>query len=343
MGEELELTYDFDIWGKNRNTWKAALGQVQANLADAAFTQLRISISVAQAYYQLQIDYQRQEIAQALVTNRQKYVELVERRIKANLDSDITLRTAQTNFSAAQQGLLQIQGDIAVREHLLRSYLAGTFEEGIDALNIEQMALPRVPLPYDLPINLLAHRPDITAQLWLIESAGRQIEVAKAGFYPDFNMIALLGLQTIHLHKFFWAQSTYYDVDPAFSLPIFDGGRLRANLRSSEVDYNLAILQYNQLILDATREVLDGIVVLSNTNQQLEKFKEETAYQADLLHLTELRVAHNLDSDLESLTREGNLLTARDQEMVAYGQTLQAVLSLVKALGGGYKACNGEE
>lgn len=132
-------------------------------------------------------------------------------------------------------------------------------------------------------------------------------------------------------------------MDPAFSLPIFDGGLLRANLRRREVDYNLAILQYNQMVLDATHEVLDGIVVLSNANQQLEEFKKETGYQADILDLTKLRVAHNLGSDLEYLTRESSLLTARDQEMLAYGQTLQAVLSLIKALGGGYEACKGEE
>lgn len=334
----INFSYDFDLWGKNRATLSAALGEVQANIAEEAFAQLALSISVAQVYYQLQIDYLRQEIAAEFVQNRKEYLELVKGRIKRNLDDDRAMYAAQNNLSSAQQTLLQIQGNIAVNEYQLKAYLAGDFDESIVPIQVCRQNIPSVPMPEEVPLHLIAHRPDITAQLWLIESAGLKIEVAEANFYPDFNLAGFIGLQTIHLHKFFWAKSAMYDVEPAFSLPIFDGGLLRAELGTSEINYDLAILQYNDLVLNAAKEVLDGIAVLQNSNSQLAEFSQETLQQSEIAKLTTLRAQHNLNSKLDSLIAEGNVLVSRDQEVIATGNTIFALLSLVKALGGGYDA-----
>jgi NodT family efflux transporter outer membrane factor (OMF) lipoprotein len=338
---QLNLTYDFDIWGKNRNTLRAAIGEVRANIADEAFARLQLGISVAQVYYQLQIDYKLQQIAQALVTNREEYLTLIQKRVQDNLDNALTLLTAETNLAVARQVLLQIQGEIAVCEYQLKTYLAGDFEDAIFTVNVVDQPLPQVPFPCELPLHLIAHRPDIIAQLWLIGSAGRQIEVAKAGFYPDFNISALFGFQTIHFRELFRWPSVYYNVDPAVSLPIFDGGRLLANLHGSEVNYDLAIFQYNNLVLNAVKEVLDGIAVLTNSEQQLQQYEEALDYQEQILQLTALRMTYSLDSNLDYLNNEANLLNARNQEVVAFGNTLQAILALIKALGGGYDVCDG--
>ena len=338
---QLNLTYDFDIWGKNRNTLRAALGEVQANIADEAFSRLQLGISVAQVYYQLQIDYKLQQIAQTLVTNREAYLSLIRDRVRDSLDNALTLLTAETNLVLARQTLLQIQGEIAVYEYQLKTFLAEDFEEAIYAINVVDQPLPIVPFPCALPLHLIAHRPDIIAQLWLIGSAGRQIEVAKAGFYPDFNISALIGFQTIHFRELFKWPSVYYNIDPAISLPIFDGGRLLANLHGSEVNYDLAIFQYNSLVLNAVKEVLDGIAVLTNAELQLKQYEEALEYQTQILQLTSLRMAHSLDSNLDYLNNEANLLNARNEEVIAFGNTLQAILSLIKALGGGYDVCEG--
>jgi NodT family efflux transporter outer membrane factor (OMF) lipoprotein len=337
---ELTLSYNFDLWGKNRNMFRGALSDVQAKIADEAFSRLQLGISVAQVYYQLQIDYKRQEIAQAVVNNRTEYLNLTRQRIKENLDTAIAEQSALAGLAGTEQILLQIQGDIAVKEHQLKAYLAGDFLETINAVEIDQKPLPVIPLPQSLPLHLIAQRPDITAQIWVIESAGRQIDVAKAGFYPDFNLNALFGYQTIHLHELFLWKSSYFNIDPAFTLPIFDGGRLDANLRTSEVNYNLAILRYNELVLNAAKEVLDGISVLQNAEQQYKTYKQNAEAQDEIFKLTAQRVEHNLDSGLNYLISEGNNLVALDEKIIALGSTIQAALSLIQALGGGYDTCD---
>lgn len=331
---ELILTYDFDLWGKNRNLWRAGLGEVRARMADEAFVHLQIGISIAEVYYQLQIAYKRQQIAQALLDNQASQEALTQQRVQANLGNRQELYTAKTNSTSARQSLLELEGEIAVYENQLRAYLAGDFNEPI--AKVADRPLPQVPLPSDLPVHLLAHRPDIAAQLWLIESGGRQIETAKAGFYPDFNLAMLFGYQTIHLHKLFEFPSTMYNIDPAFTLPIFDGGRLLANLRASEINYDLAVLHYNEMILTAVREVLDGLAVLRNSDQQLQEFHRIVGEQEEIFQNSRLRSSWNLNSGLDDLLSEQNVLIARDREMVAYGKKIQAILQLIKALGGGY-------
>lgn len=331
---ELILTYDFDVWGKNKNLWRAGLGEVRAKMADEAFARLQLGISLAEVYYQLQISYKRRQIAQALLNNQANQEALTEQRLQAHLVNRQDLLKANFNATSARQSLLEIEGEIAVAENQLRAYLAGNFDEPI--AQVADRPLPQIPLPCDLPLHLLAHRPDIAAQLWMIESGGRQIEAAKAGFYPDLNLAALFGYQTIHLHKLFKYPSTMYNIDPAFTLPIFDGGRLLANLRGSEINYDMAVLHYNELVLTAAKEVLDGLAVLRNSEQQLQEFHRLASQQEEIYRNSRLRSIWNLNSSLDDLYSEQNVLMARDKEMIAYGKKIQAILQLIKALGGGY-------
>jgi NodT family efflux transporter outer membrane factor (OMF) lipoprotein len=337
---ELNLSYDFDIWGKNRSTLRAAIGEMQSKIADEAFVRLQLGISIAQTYFRLQVDYKRQDYAQALVENKSKYLNLIKLRVSHNIGDERDVQTSETNFSQARQKLLQIQSDIAIQEFLLKTYLADQFEEEIFQSEIEEQPLPKVPLPTDLSLNLLGRRPDIVSQLWIIESAGYQIKAAKAGFYPDFSLTGLFGYQTIHPGKLFQWPSSYFNIDPAFNLPIFDGGRLTANLRSSEVNYDLAIFNYNELVLNAIKEVLTSLSVLQKAERQWQEFKNIAENQNNLLMLTQQRMTSNLNSDLDYLISEENLLVSKDQLTIAFGNTIEAILSLIKSLGGGYGNCN---
>lgn len=340
---ELNLTYNFDFWHKRRNTFKAALGSLQAHIAEEAFVRLELSIKVAEVYYELQMNYRRQEVMQAFVDNRTRYVNFIQKRLEGNLDNELALQQAESNLSDIKDLLLTIQGTIALNENQLRAYMAGDFEEEIFARPIIQCGLPKVPLPEDLPVHLLAQRPDIIAQLWMIESAGLQIEVAKAGFYPDFNLASFFGFQTIHFAKLFRWPSAFFNVDPAVSLPIFDAGKLMANFRGAEIDYDLAISEYNRLVIGAVKEVLDGLALLRNTWKRLEESESKLSRQHELYRLTKLRVAHNLNSTLDELISEGNVLMSQDQEIIALEHTIQAALGLIKSLGGGYEVGSRDE
>lgn len=336
---EFALTYEFDIWGKNRKKWQAAIGEIKSKLADTAFIQLELGIAIARTYYQIQTNYRRKELAKQLVKNRERKIQFIKDRIKGNLDPIQLLEQTKIELASTQQYLLNIERALVIDEYQLKAYLANDFLENITDKHIEELPLPKIPFPNDLPLHLISQRPDIIAQIWLIESADNLIDVAKIGFYPDFNLFALFGYQTLYLHKLFNWKSSYFNVDPAITLPIFDGGRLMANLRESEVNYDSEIYHYNQLIINAAQEVLTSMATLKNDQKQLETFKEQVDQQEKLLNLTQLRINHHLDSGLNYLAQEETLLYARDQELTALGNTLQSILLLIKALGGGYDPC----
>lgn len=332
----LNIVYDFDLWNKNRYTLRAALGEVQSACADAAFVWLSLSIALTEVYFHLQVDYEQLWILQKIHVNREQYFELVQKRVQYNLDDNLIFYAALNNLIAARQALLINETNIAVGENQLRAYLAGDFQEEIGDISIDQKPLPKVPLPRALPLHLISHRPDIISKLWLIESACYKIKASVADFYPDINLMAFGGFQTIHFRKWFDAKSTYGDIQLATSLPIFTGGLLQANLRSSEVNYDLEILDYNQLIIDAVKQVLNGIFVLKNNNKQLELFRFEAEQQQEIFGLTKLRMEHNIGSTLDYLNSEYELLIIKQQEVIALGNTLRSILELIKALGGGY-------
>lgn len=336
---EAFLSYDFDLWGKNRKTLAAAIGEVKSKQADYAFTRLELSVAVAKVYYQLQISYKREEIAEALVKSQTNSGDLTGQRLSRNIDPQETLLTSRANLDSFAQQLKLVEGDSKVFEYRLKAYLASDFMENFCNIDIANRPIPKAPLPAELPLHLIAHRPDIISQLWLIKSAGKLIDVAKAGFYPDFNLAALFGYQTLHLHKLFEWPSSFFNVDPAFSLPIFDGGLLRANLYGSVVRYDLAILKYNQLVINAARDVLEAITLVKSFDEQLTELQKRTARKEEVYRLTVLRMENNISSQVDVYAAEQDWLLAKDLEILGLGNKIQAILSLVKALGGGYESC----
>jgi NodT family efflux transporter outer membrane factor (OMF) lipoprotein len=335
----LNILYDFDLWNKNRNTLKSALSEMQSVIADEAFIRLSLSIALAEVYFRLQTDYEQLKILQEIHQNRGEYFEIIQKRVQHNLDDNLIFYAALNQLISAKQSLLVMEANIAIGESQLRAYLAGDFQDEIYNIHIDELPLPKVPLPEVLPLNLISHRPDIISQLWLIQSARYKIKIALAGFYPNINLMTFGGFQTIHFPKLFEGRSTYGDIQLATSLPIFTGGLLQANLRSSEIDYDLEILNYNQLVIDAVKQVLNGIIVLKNNNKQLELFRFEATQQHEIFRLTKLRMEHNIGSILDYLNSKNELLIIKQQEVMALGNTLQSILELIKALGVGYDAC----
>ena len=333
------MSYNFDFWDKNKNLFRAALGQVQANIAEEAFAKLTLGISLAKVYFDLQMDYRKYEVAQAVVNNRKYYYELIQGRIKANLDNNIALSIASSGLADANVAQQKAQSNLQIHEYQLKAYLAGNFQEEIKDLKILENPISKIPLPADLPLHLISRRPDIISLLWLIESAGRQIEVAKAGFYPDFNLSGFLDIKPYTFANSSNGLAAFLISDPAVTLPIFDGGRLTANLRASEVNYDIAILNYNDKVINAASEVMQSISVVKSLHRQLQDQKQKAQAQKDQYSLTKMRMEHKLNSQLDVLTSEMNYLVSYSEEIDTLDSLIQAVLTLIQSLGGGYEAC----
>jgi outer membrane protein TolC len=233
-----------------------------------------------------------------------------------------------------------LKQDSSIAKHVLQALVAGQFDEEIPAVDLEPLAKNVFVLPNDLPIDLISHRPDITAQIWRTESASKDVYVAKAQFYPNLNLLALGGFQTIFFRELFKNKSKYGDAGPAIHLPIFEGGALKGNLRSKEEEHIIAVLEYENLLIDAVREVLDGITNVQQWNERYFALEQASQASARTLQLNEKRLISHLNSKIEVLESEKRWITDYDATVQSLGAGVLSRISLIRALGGGFDERN---
>ena len=330
----LIFKYDFDWWGKNQATLASALSEVQAATAEQAQARLILTTGITQSYFQTIIAKMRITLAQLHVKLQHDYLQLIKARKQQGLASELGLQQAQSNLASANINLEKSQQNYAISRHQLAALLGKSPEAPITVsatLSKYAFNLPKV-----LPANLLARRPDITALRWRIESASHHIKIAKAQFFPNINLVANYGFETISLSKLLTQPSSFWSVGPAFNLPIFNAGALRANLGVQYANYDAAIEQYNQQIITAMQQTSDQVSILKSVEQQrlIQRNNLQTAQKTYNLIL--LRYHNGLDNKLDSLQAQSALLVQRDAQLQMSLQHTFAVVNLIKAIGGGY-------
>ena len=211
-------------------------------------------------------------------------------------------------------------------------------EAGGRLLCLPLHSVQAVPVPNALPADLLGRRADISAARWRIEAATSDVKSAKASFYPNVNLSAFVGLASIGLNNLVKASSEQYGIGPALTLPIFDGGRLRANLRGRHADLDVAIESYNGAVIDAVHDAADQISsVRSVERQQREQAAAQAAAEA-AYDLATQRYRAGLGGYLTVLTAETGVLNQRRQATDLKARALDTQVALIRALGGGYTA-----
>jgi NodT family efflux transporter outer membrane factor (OMF) lipoprotein len=193
-----------------------------------------------------------------------------------------------------------------------------------------------VVLPSTLPAELLGRRPDLIAQRARVEAAQKDIASAKAEFYPNVNLMAFVGLQSFGGAGFLSAASRMMGLGPAVSLPIFDAGRLRANLAGRNADYDIAVEQYNQTLADAIRDVVDQLASFRSVDEQRRQQVQAQATAQEAYDLALLRYREGIGNYLQVLSAEAPLLTQQGLDADLRSRQLTLAISLIRALGGGF-------
>ena len=192
-------------------------------------------------------------------------------------------------------------------------------------------------LPSNLPAELLGRRPDIVAARWRVEAASKSIDSAKTEFYPNVNLGAMVGLAALHTSDVLKAPSRFFQIAPAISLPIFDGGRLRTNLAGKDADYDLAVAQYNKTLVSALGEVTDDLGKLRSLEQQIDDQRDARDIAKSNFDLAMRRYGEGVGNDLDALSVQQQLLLAERQLASLDAQRIDLSVQLVQALGGGYQ------
>ena len=329
------LFYDLDLWGKNRSALAGALDQVQMTTAEAQEVRLALETAVIRLYVQLSLQYSLLDVAQETLHQREQIRDILKKRHSTGLGTEIELRQAETVVPAARAEIERISESIEILRNRL-SALAGKgpgYGEQIRRPTLS-LALP-IGLPSTIQADLLGRRPDVVAQRWRVEAAGKGIDVAKASFYPNINFSAFVGWQSLGFDKFLSSESLIKGFGPAISLPIFEGGRLKEQLRTSTAEYDIAVEAYNNTLIHAIEEVANEVITL----RSLEIQRNET-YQSHSLAFRAYDIALSgfkagLSDYLTVLNAQTQTLVESQRKAQVEAHTLDAYGALMQAIGGG--------
>ena len=197
-------------------------------------------------------------------------------------------------------------------------------------------ALAPVALPSRVPAELIGRRPDVVAQRLRVTALSKDIDSAKAEFYPNINLAAFIGFQSLSSAGFLTGASRMLGVGPAITLPIFDGGRLRGNLAGKDANYDIAVEQYNQLLADAMRDVVDQLTSFRSVDTQRAEQKLALTSAQEAYDLAAMRYREGVGNYLQVLATQDQLLVQRSLDADLRARQLALSISLFRALGGGF-------
>lgn len=334
----LGASYDLDFWGKNRAAIAASLGEANAARAEAADAERLLARALVSRYQIVQTEFAQARLLNELIVNLENEKSLLAKRLAAGLVASTPLEQLDARLAEARQQLKAQELAIATDKQALGLLTGG----GPDAGDAVREAKPAAPLlagvPARLSLDLLGHRPDLAAQRWSIEAASEDVKVAEAAFYPDINLTAFIGLQGIPLHNVLDSGSHLFNLAPALSLPLFDGGARAANLAIRDEQYRLALTYYKQLVLTAANEVVTAATQMHNLAEQRQEREQALARIQSVAHQRQLQLAAGLTDRSAILASERDLLTQRLALTQIDDRQHLAAIALISALGGGWQA-----
>jgi multidrug efflux system outer membrane protein len=333
----VQLQYDFDWWDKKRSSVEAALDQAHAAQAERSAAALTLQYTVADTYFGWQADRARVQLADQLLAAQQRLLHIAELRVKQGVDLPDEAQTARAQLAQVREMRVALDGSSQIRRVVLASLL-GVAPEQLPPLQVHPLPAVERGIPANARLDLIARRPDIAASRWQVEAALKKTDAARAEFFPDVGISAMAGLSSIDMGKLFTAGSRVFGLTPALHLPIFEGGQLQANYGLSKAQLDAAVAQYNSAVLTAARDVATQALSAEQISARRDQQRVELDANEQLLATARARARQGVRDDRESLGAQANLLQRRDDATQLQAQALSTDLSLIKALGGGYRS-----
>jgi len=331
------LGFDLDLWGKNRAALAAATSDAEAARVDQAQARLVLTTAIAAAYADLTGYFSARDAALRTSELRAESAGLTQKRVRAGLDNRGSARAAESRVPASEAEITALDQAIALTRNRIAALIGSGPDRGL-AIARPHLRLAEYVLPEQAGIDLVGRRPDIVAARLRVEAAAQRIKVAHADFYPNINLSALVGLQSLGLGKLISAGSEYGNASAAISLPIFDGGRIAGRYRGARAAYDEAVARYDQTLITALREVADALAARSALDKQLLQLRSALVDADEASRLAGLRYTAGLTTKLAQLTAEDNAAALRRSIAQVEGQRMIQEFAFIRALGGGYQA-----
>ena len=339
----LDLRWELDLWGRIRRSQEGFTAEAVASEMNRRGIVLSLISEVGQTYFRLRELDEQVEIAERNLAIQQDSLSLIRNRAQAGLISDLDVKRQEAQVAQTASQIPELRRQRAVQVHqleVLTGAMPGTLELPSKPL---RTVIVQPTIPVGLPSELLQRRPDILEKEETLQAANARIGEARAYFFPQVAITGNGGFQTSEFSKWFNWSSRNMTIGPSVSLPIFEGYTNLARLEVAENRYQQMLEDYHQTILNAFREVADILVALQTREEQLAKQGEQIAAAKESVELADIRYQKGLVTYLDVLDAQQTLLAAELEMVQTDRARLTDMVTLFKAVGGGWELPTGSD
>ncbi len=328
--------YNLDFWGKYRRATQAARASLLANEWAQKEVTATLVANLATAYFQLRELDLELEISKRTFNSRNESLQLTQTLEQHGISSLLDVRQSEQLVYTAATEIPDFEREIAQQENAISILLGNNPGDVPRGLKLtEEPHSPEVPA--GLPSSLLERRPDIRQAEESLIAANAQIGVARAAYFPQISLTGTAGFESPALANLFTGPAGIWNLAASVTQPIFEGGRLKSNVRLAEAQHEQVLLTYQQTIQNAFRDVSNGLIAYRKNREFRIQQEHLLASAQDAARLSEVRFKAGTTDYLEVLTNETNAFSAELGLAQAQANELVALVQLYQALGGGWQ------
>ena len=338
------LQWSLDIWGKQFQKMQSAGKQFEGAQAALDAAKLQLATTIVGVYIDYDRAYKSLNLAKQDANIRQNLLTIATERRKAGLLDDSAVEARRIEFESSKVNVGQTELVVKQLQHQL-AVLAGegpSWGEKLAAPTLDESKVISN-FPDKIPADLLARRADLQAMLSQIEAAKLEVAAAKLDYLPNIDLKANIGYQSFGLERLVQTPSQMWNVGPVVTLPIFDGGRIDANITAKESNRNQAVTEYHQALLMSLKDAADGIAGFNNAKRDLDHLSQATNSMQKIFDANEKRKIGGIVSQEQLDMIKSNLVRQQQAYVDGRARLLEAHVMLIQALGGSYMSDKAKE
>ncbi|MEY4562771.1 MAG: hypothetical protein RLZZ618_2048 [Pseudomonadota bacterium] len=328
--------YELDLFGRVRNLSDAALSQFFATEEARKATQISLIAAVANTYYALLADEALLNVTQQTLSTREESFKLTKLKFDNGASSEVDFRQGESLLEGARAMLAQFTRQRALDENALTLLVGQGLPADLPAGRAitDQQMIPD--LPAGIPSEVLTRRPDVRQAEQQLIAANANIGAARAAFFPRITLTGSAGVASADLSGLFNNGTGVWSFAPQIVLPIFDGRRNKANLEVAKVSRDIAVAQYERTVQSAFRDVADALAGRATLGEQARAQLAQSNAEETRFKLADLRYRNGASSYLDVLDAQRSLFAAQQAVVQVQAAQAQNLVTLYKALGGGW-------
>jgi NodT family efflux transporter outer membrane factor (OMF) lipoprotein len=333
-----DASWELDVFGGIRREKEAARADTEAAAEVQRDIFISVAAEVARNYFNLRSAQNRLDTALQNIEIQQQALNLASAKFKAGLTSELDVKTAEAQLAATRSSVPAFETAIQMSIHRLGVLI------GAEPGALQQELSPKAPLaknppdvPVDMPADILRRRPDVRASERAVAAATARIGVAEADLYPHFVLTGSLTGSSTDLEGITRGANRLWSFGPSIHWPVFDGGRIRANIRVQNARQEETITGYQQIVMLAMEDVENALVAYAKEQNRLISLNEAVAANRRAVDIAKSLYQNGLINFLNVIDAERNLFASEDQQIQSEAQVLTNLVALYKALGGGWQ------